>query len=97
MADLQPPSPRGQVDEGAASSSANVGTESTFGITYGHPDPLQSRQTSRVTTPLPSGRATPTGAPVQDFQDIYLAALRQGQADANASMGSMRSSQDELR
>jgi hypothetical protein len=111
MADFQPPSPRGQANNGAASSSSNAETTPAFGgqPIYGRSHRLQSREASHGTTPGQSGRATPNDPEAEVAHRLQeLRALRQGQADANANMErfmsmnphileSMRSSQEELR
>ncbi len=90
MADL-PSSPGGQAQDDPASTSATAETEH-LGPTahggFGLPAQarLQSRQTSRVTTPLQSGRATPSASEAGFNAD--LATFRDGQIAATAMMES---------
>ena len=84
-----PSSPGGQAQDEPASTSATAETEH-LGPTaqggFGLPAQprLQSRQTSRVTTPLQSGRATPSASEAGFHSDMAM--FRDGQIAAAATM-----------
>ena len=84
-----PSSPGGQAQDEPASTSATAETEH-LGLTahggFGLPAHarLPSRQTSRVTTPLQSGRATPSASEAGFHSD--MATLRDGQMAATVMM-----------
>ena len=84
-----PSSPGGQAQDEPASTSATAETEHLGPTAHGgfglpaHAR-LPSRQTSRVTTPLQSGRATPSASEAGFHSD--MATLRDGQMAATAMM-----------
>ena len=85
-----PSSPGGQAEDDPASTSATAKTEHLgptaqggFGLPAAQPR-LQSRHSSRVTTPLLSGRATPSALEAVFHSD--MATFRDGQISAAATM-----------